>query len=79
MASDKLIQRLGFGAWAENIIINFIEDWNETMLISEGSMNIEHKDYELTARFSDKTLDITVRAYVEGEGWQTLVQNIKLK
>lgn len=72
------VNRLGFGAWAENIIINFIEDWGDTMRISEGNMSIENSQYTLNARFRDCSVSISIRAYVEGEGWQTLDQNIKL-
>lgn len=73
------INRLGYGAWAENIIINFIEDWNEVMLKSDGNTFIEHDDYTVTAQWLDQTLTIMVRAYVDGEGWQSLEQHIKLK
>ena len=75
------INRLGFGAWAENIIVNFLEDYREVMLTSEGQMTIERSDntYELTAKWDAEQLSITVRAYVDGEGWQTLEQHIKLK
>lgn len=72
------VNRLGFGAWAENIIINFIEDWGDTMRISEGNMSIENNHYTVNARFQDGSVSISIRAYVEGEGWQTLDQNIKL-
>ena len=72
------VNRLGFGAWAENIIINFIEDWGDTMRISEGNMSIENNSYTVNALFRDGSVSISIRAYVEGEGWQTLDQNIKL-
>jgi hypothetical protein len=72
------VNRLGFGAWAENIIVNFIEDWGDTMRISEGNMTIENNSYTVNALFRDGSVSISVRAYVEGEGWQTLDQNIKL-
>lgn len=72
------VNRLGFGAWAENIIVNFIEDWGDTMRISEGNMSIENDIYNINAQFRDGSVSISVRAYVEGEGWQTLDQNIKL-
>lgn len=72
------VNRLGFGAWAENKIVNFIEDWGDTMRISEGNMSIENDCYTINARFGDRSVSISIRAYVEGEGWQTLDQNIKL-
>ena len=72
------VNRLGFGAWAENIIINFIEDWGDTMRISEGNMSIENSQYNLNARFGDGMVSISIRAYVKDEGHQFLEQNIKL-
>ena len=72
------VNRLGFGAWAENIIVNFIEDWGDTMRISEGNMHIENDVYSVNAGFKDGSVSISVRAYVDGEGWQILDQNIKL-
>lgn len=74
------INRLGFGAWAENVIVNYLEDWKDVMLTSEGQNTIDKFDeYELTAKWDGEQVAITVRAYVDGEGWQSLEQNIKLK
>lgn len=74
------INRLGFGAWAENIIVNYLEDWKDIMLTSEGQNTIDKFDeYELTAKWDGEQVAITVRAYVDGEGWQSLEQTIKLK
>lgn len=74
------INRLGFGAWAENIIVNYLEDWKDVMLTSEGQNTIDKFDeYELTAKWDGEQVAITVRAYVDGEGWQSLEQTIKLK
>lgn len=72
------VNRLGFGAWAENIIVNFIEDWGDTMRISEGNMHIENDVYSVNAGFKDGDINISVRAYVDGEGWQTHERNINL-
>jgi len=72
------VNRLGFGAWAENIIVNFIEDWGDTMRISEGNMNIDNNSYTVNALFREGSVSISIRAYVDGEGWQMLDQNIKL-
>lgn len=78
MASNPLINRLGFGAWAENIIVNYLEDYTEIMLSSEGQQTIDKFDeYELTAKWDGTQVSITVRAYVDGDGWQTLEQTIK--
>ena len=72
--------RQGFGAWAENIIVNYIEDWKEVMLNSQkGNHTIEKEDYTMNASWDYKSLNISIRAYVEGEGWQTLEQTITIK
>lgn len=74
---NNLINRLGFGAWAENIIVNFLEDYMDVMKTSEGQTSISKFDeYELTAKWTGEQVSITVRAYVQGEGWQTLEQNV---
>ncbi len=74
------INRLGFGAWAENIIVNYLEDWKDVMLTSEGQNTIDKFDeYELTAKWDGSQVTIGIRAYVEGDGWQSLEQTIKLK
>lgn len=74
------INRLGFGAWAENIIVNYLEDWKEVMLNSQkGSHTIEREDYTMNVSWAYKSLSISIRAYVEGEGWQTLEQTITIK
>lgn len=74
------INRLGFGAWAENVIVNYLEDWKDVMLTSEGHQTIDKFDeYELTAKWNGEQVTIGIRAYVEGDGWQSLEQTIKLK
>jgi len=77
---EQLINRLGFGAYAENIIVNYLEDWGDVLRNSEkGNHTIEREDYTMNASWEDKSLSISIRAYVEGEGWQTLEQTIKIK
>jgi hypothetical protein len=76
----EVINRQGFGAYAENIIVNYIEDWGDIVRGSErGQHTIERDDFNINARWQDGTLSITIRAYVEGDGWQMLEQNINLK
>lgn len=77
--NPEVIHRLGFGAWAENIIVNYIEDYADVMKYSTGNHTIEREHYTINANWNDSTLSITVRAYVDGDGWQTLEQNIKIK
>ena len=77
---EQLINRLGFGAYAENIIVNYIEDWKEVILNSEkGSHTIEKENYTMNCSWYNKSLSITIRAYVESDGWQTLEQNVTIK
>lgn len=74
------INRLGFGAWAENIIVNYLEDWGEVMRGSnKGHHTIEKDGLSVVAHWEYQSVSITVRAYVEGDGWQSLEQNIKIK
>lgn len=79
MVSKDTINRLGYGAWAENIIVNYIEDYKDVIISSHGNHTIERDDYTVNASWTeDAMLSITVRAYVDGDGWQTLEQNIKI-
>lgn len=79
-AMQEQIQRLGFGAWADNEIANFFEDWSETIRISDGNMNIERNDScNIYAQFDDQQVMVRIRAYVDGQGWQTHERNINLK
>lgn len=80
MSNQPQINRLGYGAWAENIIVNYIEDYSDVIMSSHGSHTIERDDYIVNASWDDcACLSITVRAYVDGDGWQTLEQSVKLK
>lgn len=80
MSNLDQINRLGYGAWAENIIVNYIEDYSDVIIASKGNHTIEREDYVVNASWDDSaSLSITVRAYVEQDGWQTLEQNIRLK
>lgn len=72
--------RQGFGAWAENIIVNYIEDWGDVMRNSKnGRHTVEREDYTMNASWDDNCLTISIRAYVQNDGWQTLEQNIYIK
>ena len=74
------VDRLGFPAWADNEIMNFIEDWKDTILISDGNMTIERNDAcNIHCTFKDKQATVRVRAYVIYSGWQTHERNIEVK
>ena len=80
MSNLDQINRLGYGAWAENIIVNYIEDYSDVIATSHGNHTIERDDYIINASWDENaSLSITVRAYVDGDGWQTLEQHINLR
>lgn len=61
------INRLGFEAWADNLIVNALEDMK-----ASGSMvalDLDEGDVTLLIRTDGKQATATVRAYVTGKGW----------
>ena len=77
---QEQINRLGFGAWADSEIMNFLEDWGDTIRIGDGHMNLERNDScNIYAQFDDQQVMVRIRAYVDGQGWQTHERNINLK
>jgi len=67
---NELIQRLGFEAWADNIIVNLIEDYGEKL--ETDSYNIRIEKYPTETSY-------IVSAYVAGRGWLTHTRTIKKK
>ena len=59
------IQRLGFEAWADNIIVNVVENLGAMPFESV----FEENDVTVSVRFQDGEVSATVRAYVPGKGW----------
>jgi hypothetical protein len=57
--------RGGFEAWADNIIVNVIENLGDRPFESV----FEENDVTVSVRFQDGEVSATVRAYVEGKGW----------
>jgi hypothetical protein len=72
------VQRLGFEAWADNLIVNAVED-----MAGEPRLDLtyEGNDVMLVIRkHGDDHMLASVRAYVEGKGgWQYHDRTIKLK
>jgi hypothetical protein len=66
MNSLELVQRLGFDAYASNIIANLIEDGN----LFHG-YHIDTNDYTLSVTQFDKRHLVTIRAYIPTIGWET--------
>lgn len=65
------IERLGFAAWADNKIVNFIEDHGQMFNDSpEGYLSIEGHNYSVTSIHKGEYINIIVRAYVSELGWQ---------
>ena len=66
------IDRLGFVAWADNKIVNFIEDHGQMFNDSpEGYLCIEGDNYSVTSTHKGEYINIVVRAYVTDEGWKS--------
>ena len=70
------IDRLGFEAWADNVIVNWLEGMTE-MQITDA--HFDHDDLSLVIRRHKDTATATVRGYVPGRGWLTHERTIKLK
>ena len=61
-----MVNRLGFPVWADNLIVNAIEDMGG--LPTDGGFSTD--DCTVVVRVHDGKALFTVRAYVEGLGWQ---------
>lgn len=70
------VNRLGFEAWADNLIVNAIEDMRKDVPVTLDKEN-EHLTFVI--RFDGDTATATVRAYVDGLGWFYHDRNIKMK
>jgi len=76
MIDQDQVKRLGFDAWADNIIANVIEDLNGAKPFDQ---DIENEDLTVLVRVIDRELTATVRAYIPGSGWHYHDRVIKLK
>lgn len=68
------IQRLGFEAWADNVIVNALEFMGEPTEVTADNGNSC-----LVIRVHAGEAHASVRAYVPGKGWQHHDRTIKLK
>lgn len=65
------IERLGFAAWADNKIVNFLEDHGQMIALStEGHMSVDGKNYSVSCVFKGEYINIVVRAHISELGWQ---------
>ncbi len=76
--SVEQINRLGFPAWADNLIVDFIESHPEMAEGNYGSITTERKDgTAIRAVYGDGKATIVVRGYT-GSGWETHEQSVVL-
>ncbi len=68
------IQRLGFEAWADNVVVNVLENFQGN---STGDLRIQNENVDVNVTVDDNNIHVVVRAYVCGAGWNTHERNIK--
>jgi hypothetical protein len=62
------IQRLGFEAWADNIIVNVVENITSRPA-GPYEFSSEEEDVTVLVRLRDGEINATIRAYIPGKGW----------
>jgi len=70
------VGRLGFETWADNLIVNALEDMADQPSLD---LDMEEGDVTLVIRTNGKQATATVRAYVAGSGWHYHDRVIHLK
>ena len=78
----EAIQRLGFDAWADSLIVDAIENLqalDATCLSSEGTRSCDGVDVTIVARKDGDCVVVSVRAYIPGAGWKSHDRTVKLK
>ena len=76
MIDQNNIQRLGFNAWADNLIVNAIEDLG---VKRPYHYDVENEDVTIVLRQIGDEVTATVRAYIPGHGWYYHDRVIKMK
>ena len=66
MKDTNLINRLGFEAWADNLIVDTIEN----LPADATQMTCDHGDVSVKVSLVGKDVVAFVRAYVPGYGWK---------
>ncbi len=74
MSDLDQINRLGFEAWADNIIVNALEFMEEPTEVTADNGNSS-----LVIRIQAGDAHASVRAYVPGKGWMYHDRTIKMK
>lgn len=75
MKDTDQINRLGFEAWADNLIVNVIENMGT---VRPFEVIAEEDDVTVSVRFQEGQVQATVRAYVPGRGWHYHDRSIKM-
>lgn len=66
MINMEQVNRLGFEVWADNVIMNCVEQgWTGI-----SSMTYVEQGAEVVATFDEKSTHYSLRAYVPGEGFK---------
>lgn len=68
------IDRLGFQAWADNLIADALEN----ISAAPKDFDDERAEATIVGRIVDGKITVAVRAYVPGLGWQTTDRTTKL-
>lgn len=80
---SEQITRERFSVWADNKIVNYLEDYGDVIYNSvSGRHIVENEDYSITCNWgitNNGMITISIRAYVEQTGWQTLEHNLQHK
>lgn len=76
MHDQNQIQRLGFTAWADNLIVNAIEDLG---VKRPYHYDVESEDVTIVLRQIGDEVTATVRAYIPGSGWYYHDRVIKMR
>jgi hypothetical protein len=70
----EAMQRLGFEAWADNLIVNAIENLDG----KQKDYAEEHAQFFLSLKFNGNTAVCAVRVYEPAYGWQFHEREIKV-
>lgn len=76
MNDPDQIKRLGFEAWADNLIVNALENLAGEQKVE---LDMDEGDVTIMVRTDGHMATATVRAYVAGKGWHYHDRVIKLK
>lgn len=75
MKDTNMINRLGFEAWADNLIVNVIEDLGKAPF----EYVAEEDDVTVHVRLQEGQVSATIRAYIPGKGWQYHDRVVKME